>query len=75
MTVVDAITAISTLPEEGELYIGDWADHPKALHGIMDAVHTVRHECYKVNRDTKSGAGYYLRDHTFTLALKIFNGQ
>ena len=27
-TAVDAITAISTLPEEGELYIGDWAGHP-----------------------------------------------
>ena len=56
-TAVDAITAISTLPEEGELYIGDWASQPKALHGIIDAGHTVRHERYVVNRNTTSGAG------------------
>ena len=66
---------MSTLPEEGELYIGDWAGHPKALHGIMDAVHTIRHERYMVNRDTTSGAGYHWQDHTISLAATIFNGH
>ena len=41
----------------------------------MDAVHTVRHKRYTVNRDTASGAGYYWQDHTVSLAAAIFNGH
>ena len=74
-SAVNAITAISSLPEEGELYIGDYRGHPNALHGIMDAVHTVHLERYTVNRDTTSGAGYYWLDNTISLAAVIFNGH
>ena len=42
-TAVNAITVIASLPEERELYIGDYIGYLKALHGIMDSVHTVRH--------------------------------
>ena len=71
-TVVSASTAVASVPEVGELYIGDYRGHLKALHGIMDAVHTVRHERYTVNTDTASGAAYFWQDHTISLAEFIF---
>ena len=61
---------MSTLPDVGELYIGDCAVHLKAPHGIMYAVHAVRHERYVVYRHTTSGAGYYWQDHTILLLAK-----
>ena len=74
-TVVTALDALELLRGEGELYIGDYRGQPKALHGIMDAVHTIRHERYTLHRDTTLGAGYYWQDNTLSLSASIFNGN
>ena len=41
-----AITAKASLPGKGELYVGDYWGHPKALHERMEAVHEIRHDRY-----------------------------
>ena len=71
--VVNFIMAIASLPEEGELNIADYRGHPKALYGIMDAVHTVLHERYAMNQDNTSVAGYYWQDNFISPAASVFN--
>ena len=57
-TTVAAITAMASLPGKGELYIGDYLGHPKALHGIMEAIHEIRHERYMTRIDNPNGARF-----------------
>ena len=74
-TTVAAITAMASLPGKGELYVGDYRGHPKALHGIMEAVHEIRHDRYLTRRDCTNGDRFYWQDNTIALAANIFNGS
>ena len=38
-TTVSALTALQSRLNKGELYIDNQWVHPKAIHGIMDAIH------------------------------------
>ena len=57
-TTVAAITAMASLPGKGELYIGDYRGKPKALHGIMEAVHEIRFKRYLTRRDNTNGSRF-----------------
>ena len=69
------ITALASLPGKGKIYIGDHRGLPKALHGVMDAVHDIRHERYLTRRDNTDGTRFYWQDNTIGFAASIFNGN
>ena len=74
-TTVEAITAMTSLPGKGEIYIGDHQGQPKALHGIMDAIHEIRHERYIMHRDNTDGIRFYWQDNTIGFLASVFNGN
>ena len=71
---ISAISALASIPGENELYIRDHRGHTMALHGIMDAIHAIRHDRYLTQRENINGSRFYWQDNTISLATNIFNG-